>query len=176
MGKASFEERAEHVCLTKQDFNFRISPIVGRYFLHEAEEFVKVHFLQLTAKLAHESRTHVDMKVFKAVLFGQIGIPESKDALQLKFAEQQTVHPLEGKLQELYAGVVANVPCQVAVNAVHQFLETSHHALNPRLIGRVMILDSGQQVSQAPVHIRFHLLQSFIGTVIHNVTIEHGYG
>lgn len=149
---------AQYIGLAKEHFNFSFPPVLRRYLLHKLEEFVKVHPLQLAAELAQEGGTDVHVKVFKAVaaLFADVGIPQSDDAFHVEFTQQQAIHPLERKLHELdpyRLDVIREVP----VDAIDELLQPHDHPLDAGLISRVMVLDSRQDVGQAPVDVGFDL-------------------
>lgn len=155
MGVAPSKQSAEHEGLTQEHFNFGLAPISRWDILHEGEQLFKIHGLQLGTELAQKCRTHIDVKILKAI-FGNVGIPQPDDTLEIEFPQQQAIHPFEGKLDELNAHI-RQVLCQVTIDPRDQFFQPHNHALDTRLVGGVMILDFGQNVGQAPIDIRLHL-------------------
>jgi hypothetical protein len=126
------------------------------------KKFIKIHFLQLTAKLAQKRHTYVYMKVFKAIL-ANVGIPQSNNASQIEFSQQETIHPFKGKLHKLNAHF-RQMLTEAGINPLDDFFQPHDHALHTRLIGGIMILNACQNVGEAPIDIGFDL---YIHTYIH---------
>jgi hypothetical protein len=87
----ALEQSRQHISLTEQDLDLNVGPIGRRDFLHESKQFVKVHFAEFATELAHECRAHIDVKVFESIRLAQIGIPQTKNALEMEFTYQQAV-------------------------------------------------------------------------------------
>lgn len=109
------------------------------------------------------------MEDVKAVHLAQISVPQSDDGMHAEFADEETVHVTEGELQE-HESLTLNVVVQIHIDAAHQVLQLLHHALNARLVRRIMILpfttsvhshlDAIQQTRDAVVRISFHFVQN----------------
>jgi len=69
-----------------------------------------------------------------------ICIPHSNDVSDSKFPHEQTIHPPETELDELYALLVEMV-CERGVNAGYQFAEGGDHSLDSGLGEDVIVLE-----------------------------------
>ena len=101
---------------------------------------------------------HIDMEHIKPVRFAQIRIPQANDRFHTQLSDQQTIHIAEGELKE-HQAFPLNVIIQVGVRATHQVLQLLHHALNARLVRRVVVLNPVQQPRDAVVRVRFDLVE-----------------
>ena len=158
VGIASLEEGAQDIGVAQEHLDFGFSPILCRNLLHELEELVKVHLLELAAELRQKGGTDVNVKILEAVsvLLAYVGVPQSNDAFEVEFSKEQAVHPFEGKLHELYAHRM-DVLVQISVDSIDQFLQPHYHSLDSGLICRVMVLNACQDVGQTPVDIGLDL-------------------
>ena len=102
--------------------------------------------------------THIDMEHIKPVRFAQIRIPQANDRLHAQLSDQQTIHIAEGELKE-HQAFLLNVIIQVGVRSTHQILQLLHHALNARLVRRVVVLNPVQEPRDAVVRVRFDLVE-----------------
>mmetsp|Transcript_5399 Transcript_5399/g.11149 ORF Transcript_5399/g.11149 Transcript_5399/m.11149 type:complete len:227 (+) Transcript_5399:102-782(+) len=167
------KQRAQYICVAEQHFDFRLAPVFRRNLLHKLKELVEIHLLELAAELGQKGRAHVYVKVLKAVpaLLRDVRVPQPYHAFQVEFAEQQTVHPLEGKLHKLNAHRV-NVVVEIRVDAIHEFLESHNHSLDSGLIRGIMILNARQDISQTPVNIGLDFVKSVFLEDHHDTPVQ----
>mmetsp|Transcript_5555 Transcript_5555/g.12158 ORF Transcript_5555/g.12158 Transcript_5555/m.12158 type:complete len:235 (+) Transcript_5555:1189-1893(+) len=106
-----------------------------------------------------------------AVSLAQVRVPQPHHARQSKLPQQEAIHPLKCKLQKLDAGVF-EMSCQISIDAVNELLQVHDHALHPRLIRRVMILNPRQKIREAPISVGLDLLQHLVRNVPHDLPVK----
>mmetsp|Transcript_13720 Transcript_13720/g.32641 ORF Transcript_13720/g.32641 Transcript_13720/m.32641 type:complete len:300 (+) Transcript_13720:284-1183(+) len=112
------------------------------------------------------------MKVLKSTTgLAEVSVPQSHNAWQGEFSQQQTIHPLESELKEFNTSL-PEVLGKIGIDPGHELLQSHHHPLDAGLICRVVILNAGEEIGQAPVRIGLHLKQLVVGDVVHNFALE----
>ncbi|KAL3952957.1 hypothetical protein ACCO45_012900 [Purpureocillium lilacinum] len=167
-GRALVKALPDEGSLAEEQLNVLFRPGLGGQALQEHHDLLKVHLDELVGPLDEQGGAHVEVELGEALLLGLgeggkiDGVPHADGVLDADLSHQQAVHPAEAKLDKLHA-LLLQVLGQRRVDARREVAQGAHLALYPRLRHDVVVLDSVEELGEAPEGVGLDRIEHRLG-------------